>query len=258
MPKRRKDTPASRRLFYYYGHGPSAHPAAWVLQSLPGPVLPSNAQEGRLVLSTPLSSGLKIVELGEINWELPEALRGRRQSKDPAYQVLVREAEGLCEDEIDRLQSELDSARRDALELRARNEVLESENDKLEARQDKMLETIGALSAAQRTFAALLAEQKEGKLILREKFDGEVTRIVGDDVGVTFDVQGDLVEHVYHRDQLQGGVLPQVGDRVTAISFLFTRPAPPLDTGELEKALRDDYLALKQCVDDRKIIEPED
>jgi hypothetical protein len=227
-------------------------------ESLRARVVLSDLGEAPVVLSVPFTSGLKIVEVGETNWELPEALRGRREWKDPAYQVLVREGEGVCDEEIDRLQSELDSARRDALELRARNELLESENDKLETRQDKMLETIGALSAAQRTFAALLAEQKEGKLTLREKFDGEVTRIVGDDVGVTFDVQGDLVEHVYHRDQLQGGVLPQVADRVTAISFLFTRPAPPLDTAELEKALRDDYLALKKCVDDRKIIEPED
>ncbi|NQT82907.1 response regulator transcription factor [bacterium] len=98
----------------------------------------------------------------------------------------------------------------------------------------------------------------KGSLLLQEEFQGEVTRVIGDDVEVIFDVEGDTVEHVYNRDQLEGAHLPDVGDKVAAISFLFTRPAPPLDVSKLKEALRDDYPAIKKRIDRRKIIQPED
>lgn len=69
-----------------------------------------------------------------------------------------------------------------------------------------------------------------GQLCMTESYEGVVRHVGRDDVVVLFEVDDDLVEHTYTRDQFVDSRLPEEGDRLAV--YVRVVKLPPEESAE--------------------------
>ena len=87
--------------------------------------------------------------------------------------------------------------------------------DQLQVQNDKLLDCLKDRDKAIDATIALLLERSNARLRMIERYEGVVEHVHGDSVAVVFEIDDDVVEHTYRRNQLIGGQLPEAGERIT-------------------------------------------
>ena len=75
-----------------------------------------------------------------------------------------------------------------------------------------------------------LTARKNGQLRMTESYEGIVRHVGRDDVVVLFEVDDDLVEHTYTRDQFVDSRMPEEGDRLAV--YVHVAQLPPEESAE--------------------------
>jgi len=113
------------------------------------------------------------------------------------------------------LQSRVAEARRTASREVQRYDQLLREYCKLQTQNGQLLNCLRGRCHAVDTAVSLLVKQQNTQLRMIERYEGVVEHIHDDSVTVVFEIDDDIVEHNYNRNQFIDGQLSEIGDRFT-------------------------------------------
>jgi hypothetical protein len=84
----------------------------------------------------------------------------------------------------------------------------------------------------------VVAEKKEGEVVLQESHTGVVVAVLGNEVAVQYRVGDRYIEQVYERGQFVNGKLPNVGDVLEACVLVLRKP---IDENRPDRELSDEF-----------------
>lgn len=113
------------------------------------------------------------------------------------------------------LKSRVAEQRRAVARETRRYDQLLQELTKLREQGDDLISYAGRRTHALDTTASLLLQQTSCQVKMVEVLEGLVEHVHGDSVTVVFDVDDDVWEHIYRRDQFVDGRLPSQGENLT-------------------------------------------
>jgi hypothetical protein len=127
----------------------------------------------------------------------------------------VRDLKIELQEQRDRLRVENELLKSQVAEAR-REAARETQRfDQLLMQNDKLLDCLRDRDSALDMTTALLVEQSKGQLRMIERYEGVVEHVHGDSATIAFEIDDDVVEHMYRRSQFIDGQLPEEGDRIT-------------------------------------------
>ena len=107
---------------------------------------------------------------------------------------------------------------------------LNAANSNLARRLDDAVRARDEAVRAQDVVQAALTARTDGRLRMTESYEGVVRHVGRDDVVVLFEVDDDLVEHTYTRNQFVDSRLPEKGDRLAV--YVHVAQLPPEESAE--------------------------
>lgn len=107
---------------------------------------------------------------------------------------------------------------------------LKAENSNLARRLADAVRGRDEAVRAQVVSQAALTARTDGRLRMTESYEGIVRHVGRDDVIVLFEVDDDLVEHTYTRDQFVDSRMPEEGDRLAV--YVHVAQLPPEESAE--------------------------
>ncbi|MBL8853311.1 MAG: hypothetical protein JNK57_04990 [Planctomycetaceae bacterium] len=169
-----------------------------------------------------------------------------RQLQNPAdvRETRIRELEHECQElklEKERLQSRVAEERRATARVTRQYDQLLMEFNRLQQHNENLLSYSKERQRAVDTTTELLLHKQNNSLRIFERYEGIVEHVLGDDVTVVFEIDDDIVEHKYGRDQFIDRQLPNEGDRITVYvhvvhSSVATEDAPSLGDYEIDES----------------------
>jgi hypothetical protein len=164
----------------------------------------------------PAFSDLVEAYLGQL---LPSGL-SRSPGLLPAVSgVALGEARDEVRLENERLRTELIEKRREVLLLR---QALA----KSDQRQGRLVDLTCDLTASNKLALEALAAQRGGRMCLSEGLTGVVTRVVGEEIEITYDSSEGTLRQIYRTAQFIPQKAPGEGDSVRVFAFIAIEPRP--------------------------------
>jgi hypothetical protein len=118
--------------------------------------------------------------------------------------------------------------------------ALQRQCDDLKRENEKLRDQLRQQRRAVDTLHASLTARPNCPVSMIESYEGQVVSVQGDEVVVVYEVNEDLVEQTYVRQQFIGEELPQVGQRLAAVvSVAQIEPQAP-DASTREDELGED------------------
>jgi hypothetical protein len=143
--------------------------------------------------------------------------------------------EGSREKEADRIkeleselrfkETQLISARREAIIARREAEHFKSENTSI-------VSNLAGLSAALRNISHVVTGQKAGEPLLHECHKGVVIDVAGDEAAIRFAIGDGFIEQTFAKSQFLNQKLPNIGDVVEACVVILKKARDDSDTRE--------------------------
>ena len=110
------------------------------------------------------------------------------------------------------------------------SDELVTERNELKVANAELTRRVSDLIKDRDLLHAALTARNDGQLRMTESYEGIVRHVGRDDVVVLFEVDDDLVEHTYTRDQFVDSRLPDLGDRLAV--YVHVAQLPPEESAE--------------------------
>ena len=197
-----------------------------------------------------------------ISFRPPHSSSSRWQSPEdrPQHQTRVEEVEAP-ERQIERLQADRDKyaadnqllqSRVSELQRTANREIqrydqlladyskLQEQRANLQKRNENLIDALIERAKANDRLQSILISRADNRLRMTESYEGIVDDLRGDKVVVMYDVNGDIVEQIYERDQFIDGRLPDIGTRLAVFVNVAEVKLRSVESGIEEKRTHDE------------------
>ena len=115
--------------------------------------------------------------------------------------------------ENERLRTELIEKRREVLLLR-------QELDRANSLQGRLVDSVCNLTVGNNAAVQALAAEREGRMCLSETLEGVVSRVLGEDIEITYETEDGPLKQVYAMAQFARGKAPAEGETVRTFAFI--------------------------------------
>ncbi len=170
------------------------------------------------------------------------------QSSDLEGELIqLRQQVGKLQQQNELQKSQIADARRTAARETQRYDQIACQLAEERQRSADLLDRINERSKNNDLLQSVLIAKNAGRLRMTETNRGVVAHAGTDEVTVVYDINDDIVEHVYQRSQFQDGRLPKEGDRLEVtvhVSEAEALPAEPRSICDAAPQRRDTLRAV--------------
>jgi len=169
----------------------------------------------------------------------PLATRGH----DVGYELRIPDLESRgikTEEKLDALKSELEEKDLENERLKSRVSELQRSNnreiqryDQESAKNSRLIDHVIERMKANDILQAALIAREGGRMSMFESYEGVVKHVETESIVVLFEIDDELVEHTYKKDQFIGGRLPSIGERLAVYVHVATLPQEKEDKSTL-------------------------